>query len=163
MALNRFYLTENSIAQRSGLCIFISHQKRDADTAKKIADYFITSGIDVYFDEYDTKIDRTRPYSVVSAMLCLLSQNALDSKWIPWEVGYGYDRTTVVGLTLKEISQSVLPEYLQIVPILRGTKSLNNFISNVLKRDESTLINERKLFAAYQSQHPLDSVLNWEL
>ena len=134
---------------------------------------FITSGIDVYFDEYDTKIDRTRPYSVVSAiktgirnsthMLCLLSQNALDSKWIPWEVGYGYDRTTVVGLTLKEISQSVLPEYLQIVPILRGTKSLNNFISNVLKRDESTLINERKLFAAYQSQHPLDSVLNWEL
>ena len=122
-----------------------------------------------YFDEYDTKIDRTRPYSVVSAiktgirnsthMLCLLSQNALDSKWIPWEVGYGYDRTTVVGLTLKEISQSVLPEYLQIVPILRGTK----FISNVLKRDESTLINERKLFAAYQSQHPLDSVLNWEL
>ena len=64
MALNRFYLTENSIAQRSGLCIFISHQKRDADTAKKIADYFITSGIDVYFDEYDTKIDRTRPYSV---------------------------------------------------------------------------------------------------
>ena len=34
-------------------------------------------------------------------MLCLLSQNALDSKWIPWEVGYGYDRTTVVGLTLK--------------------------------------------------------------
>ena len=173
MALNRFYLTENSIAQRSGLCIFISHQKRDADTAKKIADYFITSGIDVYFDEYDTKIDRTRPYSVVSAiktgirnsthMLCLLSQNALDSKWIPWEVGYGYDRTTVVGLTLKEISQSVLPEYLQIVPILRGTKSFNNFISNVLKRDESTLINERKLFAAYQSQHPLDSVLNWEL
>lgn len=50
MALNRFYLTENSIAQRSGLCIFISHQKRDADTAKKIADYFITSGIDVYFE-----------------------------------------------------------------------------------------------------------------
>ena len=56
MALNRFYLTENSIAQRSGLCIFISHQKRDADTAKKIADYFITSGIDVYFDEYDTTV-----------------------------------------------------------------------------------------------------------
>ena len=40
MALNRFYLTENSIAQRSGLCIFISHQKRDADTAKKIAEKF---------------------------------------------------------------------------------------------------------------------------
>lgn len=35
MALNRFYLNENSISQRSGLCIFISHQKRDSDSAKK--------------------------------------------------------------------------------------------------------------------------------
>ena len=77
MALNRFYLTENSIAQRSGLCIFISHQKRDSDTAKKIADYFITSGIDVYFDEYDTKIDRTKPYSVVSAIKTQVLEIAL--------------------------------------------------------------------------------------
>ena len=90
MALNRFYLTENSIAQRSGLCIFISHQKRDADTAKKIADYFITSGIDVYFDEYDTKIDRTRPYSVVSAIKTGI-RNSTHMSFIPKCIGFKMD------------------------------------------------------------------------
>ena len=60
---------------------------------KKIADYFITSGIDVYFDEYDTKIDRTRPYSVVSAiktgirnsthMLCLFIPKCIGFKMDP--------------------------------------------------------------------------------
>lgn len=39
MALNRFYLTENSIAQRSGLCIFISHQKRDIDLGTNLGAY----------------------------------------------------------------------------------------------------------------------------
>ena len=173
MAINRFTIRENNLQPKIEFCIFISHQKRDSDIARKIADYFITSGIDVYFDEYDEKIDRNNPQSVVNAikrgiqnsthMLCLLSQNSIESKWIPWEVGYGYDRTTVIGLTLKEISKSVLPEYLQIVSILRGTQSLNNFISNVLKRDELKLINERKLFAANELQHPLDSVLDWRL
>lgn len=92
MALNRFYLTENSIAQRSGLCIFISHQKRDADTAKKIADYFITSGIDVYFDEYDTKIDRTRPYSVVSAIKTgIRNKHAHVMSFIPKCIGFKMD------------------------------------------------------------------------
>lgn len=173
MAINRFYLNENVLSQRDGLCIFISHQKRDSATARKIADYFLTSGIDVYFDEYDIKIDRTIPNSVVNAiksgiknsthMLCLLSENALDSNWIPWEVGYAYDRTIIVGLTIKEIAKSKLPEYLQIIQILRGSTSLNKFISTMLKRDESTLITERKLFSAIQPQHPLDFVLDWSL
>lgn len=172
MAQNRFYFPEY-YKPLTGYCIFISHQKRDSAAAKKIADYIIQAGIDVYFDEYDSKIDRTDPFSVVNAiktgiknsthMLCLLSQNALDSKWIPWEVGYGYDRTEVVGLTLKEISKSDLPEYLQIVTIVRGTKSLNTFISKVLNTDEYRLMNEEKLVENYKSQHPLDSVLDWQV
>lgn len=172
MALNRFYLPEH-YKPTTGYCIFISHQKRDSAAAKKIADYIIQAGIDVYFDEYDSNIDRSDPFSVVNAiktgiknsthMLCLLSLNALDSKWIPWEVGYGYDRTQVVGLTLKEISKSDLPEYLQIVTIVRGTKSLNTFIAKVLNTDEYTLKNEEKLVDNYKSQHPLDSVLDWQV
>lgn len=31
-------------------CIFISHQKADRVSAKKIADFLISKGIDVYFD-----------------------------------------------------------------------------------------------------------------
>lgn len=171
MAINRYYLPESGY--QTGMCIFISHQKKDSAAARKIADYFISAGIDVYFDEYDGKINRDSPASVVNAiktgirrsthMLCLLSVNALESKWVPWEVGYGYDRTEVVGLTLKELSMATLPEYLQVIPILKGTASLNGFISRELGRGESSLIREGRMFSANALHHPLDEVLNWQL
>ena len=85
--------------------VFISHQKKDKKEAKEIADYLKTVGIEVYFDEYDRELqiatETDNPKAVVSAikkginnsthMLCLISKNTLFSKWVPFEVGYGYD------------------------------------------------------------------------
>ena len=96
-------------------------------------------------------------------MLCILSQNALDSKWMPWEIGYGYDRLNVAGITVKALSKSELPEYLQIVPVLRGIKSLNAYISKTAGRIEDSMIAEQRLFSASMSNHPLDTVLDWQL
>ncbi len=169
---NRFYLNEQ-LYPRTGNCVFISHQRNDKEVAKKIADYILKSGVDIYFDEYDSSINRDDPQSVVNAiktsiqrsthMLCILSQNALQSKWIPWEIGYGYDRLQVAGITVKEISKAGLPEYLQIVPVIRGTKSLNTYLANLIGRMEESLIREQKLFSASQMNHPLDKVLDWQL
>ena len=169
---NRYYLNEAQYP-RTGNCVFISHQRNDKDVAKKIADYIYKSGVDIYFDEYDSSIDRDNPYSVVNAiktgikrsthMLCILSQSALLSKWMPWEIGYGYDRLHVAGITVKEIAKDVLPEYLQVVPVIRGTKSLNTYLANTIGRVEDSLIREQKLFSASQMNHPLDNVLDWQL
>lgn len=169
---NRYYLNEQQYP-RTGNCVFISHQKNDKEIAKKIADYINKSGVDIYFDEYDISINRDDPKSIVNAiktgirrsshMLCILSQNALDSKWMPWEIGYGYDRLHVAGITVKELSKSDLPEYLQIVPVLRGTKSLNEYISNTAGRIEDSMIREQKLFSASMLNHPLDAVLDWQM
>lgn len=152
-------------------CVFISHQKRDSMAAKMVADYLIDAGVNVYFDEYDDTLDLTNPSSVVagikdglnhsSHLLVLLSQNALQSKWIPWEVGYAYDTKTIISLTLKEISNYELPEYLQITRIIRGTNSLNELISEILGNPQFTLTYETKAFAASTPNHPLDSVLDW--
>lgn len=169
---NRYNLNEEQYP-RYGNCVFISHQKNDKDVAKTIANYIMRSGLDVYFDEYDASINRDNPQSVVYAikkgiqrsthMLCVLSQNALQSKWMPWEIGYGYDRLHVAGITVKEISKNVLPEYLQIVPVLRGTRSLNSYIASTIGRLEGTLINEQKIYSATMMNHPLDNVLDWNL
>lgn len=168
---NRYFLSEQYPTY--GNCVFISHQRNDKEVAKTIANYIYKSGLDIYFDEYDSSINRDDPRSVVNAikngiqksthMLCILSQNALQSKWMPWEIGYGYDRLHVAGITVKEISKDVLPEYLQIVPVLRGTKSLNTYIANTMNRIEQSLINERKIFSASMQSHPLDNVLEWNL
>jgi hypothetical protein len=46
--INRFYLTQkfsnrNSLLNKGIKCVFISHQKADAEQAKKIADYLLNT------------------------------------------------------------------------------------------------------------------------
>lgn len=171
-AINRYYLDD--ISYRQGInCVFISHQRKDKAVAKAIADYIEKAGVDVYFDEYDRSIDIYNPFSVVAAikkgiqksthMLCILSNNAMESKWMPWEIGYGYDKTQLYVLTVKELSESILPEYLQIVPILRGTKSLNKFLEKVCGKHEGQMLCENLYVLNSAPNHPLDNYLNWKL
>ncbi|MDD2215403.1 MAG: toll/interleukin-1 receptor domain-containing protein [Eubacteriales bacterium] len=178
--LNRFYLKdESSILWRKNYgikCVFISHQKDDASICKKIADYFINAGIDVYFDEYDSdlKIHRqtNNPQWVVDAikkginksshMLCVFSPNTLYSKWVPWEIGYGYDKTNLSALTLKGITDNQLPEYLKTVPIIRGTKTLNDYISTIEGKPLYRMFSD-SLLTEHTKTHPLDNYLDYNL
>ena len=66
MAFNRYYASE-IFDGINAKCVFISHQRNDKAVAKAIADYILTAGIDVYFDEYDTSIDINNPKSVVTS------------------------------------------------------------------------------------------------
>lgn len=179
--LNRFGLRGLSGSMsRSSMgvkCVFISHQKRDADVCRKIADYLINAGVDVYFDEYDSDLkdfnQREDPKQVVEAiknginksshMLCVISPNTMYSKWVPWEIGYGYDKTKVSVLTLKGIPDKELPEYLKTVPIVRGTKSLNTFIANIEDQLEQRMFSRGLLVENSMSFHPLAKYLDWNL
>lgn len=177
--INRHYLDESlSISRKNaGLkCVFLSHQKDDSKTCKFIADYIKNAGIDVYFDEYDkdlkNHLQSNNAKGVVNSirkginqsshMLCILSPNTLDSKWVPWEVGYGYDLTNLIALTLKGISDYQLPEYIKAIPIIRGTKSLNDFIS-ILKNESQTMLFSERLIIEHTKTHPLDSYLDYNL
>ena len=169
--VNKYFLQE-SPSHMTGFRVFISYHENDKKAAKIVADYFLKCGVDIYFDEYKTSIGDNLKVSIEtiktgiqhsSHMLCILSHIALKSHLMPWEIGYGYDTVQVVGLTIKEMSKSELPEYLQVVPILRGTKSLNTYIANTIGSDENSLIREQKLFSASQINHPLDDILDWQL
>ncbi|OJV88391.1 MAG: hypothetical protein BGO34_18775 [Bacteroidia bacterium 44-10] len=177
---NRFILTEDRIFSRKNLdikCVFISHQKDDACICRNIAEYLIKAGIDVYFDEYDNNLkfysQKNNPKNVVdsikkginksSHMLCVFSQNTLYSKWVPWEIGYGYDKTNLSVLTLKGITNTQLPEYLNTVPIIRGTKTLNEYISNIERKEQNRMISEGLMLNYSETFHPLNSYLDWNL
>lgn len=173
--INRALLTNESKSKiyfsAQDKCVFISHQKKDTTISKKIADYIMSYNIDVYFDEYDTDLRLYRqtnnPDGVVSCikkginisthMLCIISVNTLDSKWVPWELGYGYDKTTQSVLTLKGIVDNQLPDYLKTTNILRGTKTLNTFIQNVSGHPYLIIENYTK------PMHTLDNILDWSL
>jgi len=151
--------------------VFISHQKRDRDEAKEIADYLLSMNIDVYFDEFDRELQQAdledNPQAVVNAikrgirnsthMLCVVSRNTLSSEWVPFEVGYGYDSTNLSTLTLKGISESELPDYIRTKPVIRDIYDINKFV----KEQGKGSVLETKLFSAYDnSLHPLRNVMD---
>lgn len=178
--INRKLINEQTALQRKQLgikCVFISHQKADATICRHIADYLKEAGIDVYFDEYDNDLKIYRQSNnakgVVdsikkgiqqsSHMLCVISPNTLHSKWVPWEVGYGYDKTTLSALTLKGITDEQLPEYLKTVQLVRGTKTLNDYISNLAGEYKEKMFSSKRLISESTSVHPLDNYLDWKL
>ncbi|WP_160366936.1 TIR domain-containing protein [Sphingobacteruim zhuxiongii] len=109
-------------------------------------------------------------------MMVVVSDKTYKSLWVPFEVGYGHasildqeklknqnDRIKLSVLTLKDIAEKALPDYLQVGYLIKGTKSLNEYISKITDRLEKSLINESRIFSNSQMKHPLDSVLNWNL
>lgn len=170
--INRKYLNESARLRRSSeLCVFISHQKKDTKECSEIAEFLKSVGIDVYFDEYDSDlriaVQNDDPKKVVNAikkgiknsthMLCVISPNTLYSKWVPFEIGYGYDSTQVMVLTLKGISKADLPHYARAVPIIRDIYDINNFV----EINKGKYILESRKFSDYKSiSHPLSNIMD---
>jgi len=171
-------LSETTVKLHAALgikCVFISHQQADKALCREIATYIQESELDVYFDEddHDLRIHREAndPAGVVDSirkginnsthMLCVVSVNTVKSLWVPWEIGYAYDKTDLASLTLKGITDSLLPHYLLTRPVIRGTKSLNGYIQRLAGKSEATLVNESRLKLHSMSVHPLDDVLDW--
>src|SRR5690242_18221248 len=120
MALNRFYYPvkykrrEEFLASKV-TCVFISYQQKDKAEARKVADYLQNAGIDVYLDVYDKELrihhQSNNPKKVTEAicsginnsshMLVVISPNTVQSSWVPFEIGYGFDKTDLGVLCLK--------------------------------------------------------------
>jgi hypothetical protein len=87
----------NESKASAGLSIFLSHSHKDRKKARGLIRHFAGLGVEVYVDWNDSdmpretnretaeriksKIDETRLFMV------LATRNALDSKWVPWEIG----------------------------------------------------------------------------
>lgn len=151
--------------------IFISHQKKDAEVARKIADYLEDAGIDTYFDQYDNSIDRSDPNSVVQAirtgiensthMIVVFSPNTFESMWVPWEIGYAYNSQIALNvLRLKGVAKDKLPEYLKVVKVILDIWDINQFISNLTNIDRNSLLTEGRIRMYSDSIHPLSQFMD---
>lgn len=185
----RWLLESSTVKERP--CVFLSHKREDKSECRKIAEYLSDAEIDYYLDELDSNLQQAasqgNPELITESikkgiresnhMMVVVSERTYRSQWVPFEIGYGHsaildkgleegvneNRIKLSVLTLKDISQKDLPDYLQMGYIIRGTKSLNEYISDITNRLEKSLINEKRLFSNSQKAHPLDDVLNWQL
>lgn len=166
-------------------CVFLSHKKEDKPYCRVIANYLRDAEIDYYLDEKDPDLQQAvgsdnahlitesikKGISDSTHMLVVVSEKTYQSQWVPFEIGYGHsslvdgsnDKLKLSILTLKDLSESDLPTFMQVGNIVRGTKSLNKYISSISNKLENSMINEAKLFSHSKESHPLDNVLNWKL
>ncbi len=180
MAINRFYYPTKYESRAKVLalgvkCIFISHQQKDKEAAKKIADYLLAAGIDVYFDEYDNDLkiqnQGKNPKGVTQA-ICNGINNSIShmlvnsfTKYItfnlgPFEIGYGFEKTDLAVLCLKGIPKGGLPEYIRTAKIIRDIHDLNVLIANTTGKSKEILI-ETKMMSNYSNHlNPLASVMD---
>lgn len=168
-------------------CVFLSHKSEDKDACIKIGEYLNNVGIDTYLDINDDQLQTAWHNHDIETMtncikqgldnsshiLCIVSQNTINSKWVPFEIGYAHAviidnslnkvtrRYQVSLLKLENIADRKLPEYLQIVPNIEGAKSFDEYICNVLGTHEHQFINESTNLRLFSKQnHPLYNILN---
>lgn len=154
-AINRFlesfrFNSREELLSQGINCVFISHQKADSAQAKKIGDYLQQAGVEIYFDEYDDEVKThhkaNNPKELTEAichginnsshMLVVVSQHTLASNWVPFEIGYGFEKTELYILCLKDIARSSLPEYMHTGKIIRDTYSLKKLVRELKGKPE---------------------------
>ena len=179
VGINRKELESNfnktvRVLNRKIECVFISYQNKDKEKAKKIADYILSAGIDVYFDQYDQDLkieyQSTQPKRVTDAlckgidtsshMLVIVSPTTLQSKWVPFEIGYGYDKTDLAVLTLKGIPKGSLPEYLRTSTVIRDIDDLNKKISSIKGLDGEVLLERKEISSLKNVLNPIREVMD---
>ena len=178
-AINRYYsstkYSSRTDALKSGVkCVFLAHQQRDKDQAKKVADYLQNAGIEVYFDEYDRDLrfhhQNGNAKEVTKAicaginnsshMLVVVSPNTVTSTWVPFEIGYGYDKTELAVLCLKGIPVGTLPAYVKTARVIRDIYDINGFVSSFSGKSKEQLI-ETKMMSSHDSvQNSLADVMD---
>lgn len=154
-AINRFlesfrFNSREELLSQGINCVFISHQKADNTQAKKIGDFLQQAGVEIYFDEYDKEVkthhNTNNPKALTKAicnginnsshMLVVVSQHTLTSNWVPFEIGYGFEKTELYILCLKDIASSSLPEYMHAAKIIRDTHGLKKLVRELQGKPE---------------------------
>ncbi len=176
-------LYENRVLAKSAAalnrpCIFLSHISVDKSAVRVIGDYITQRGdIDVYLDIEDRDLQEAvrtgdphgitafveRGLSSSTHIMCIISDNTANSWWVPYELGFGkHMGRPLCSLRLKDVS---LPAYLAISEIIRGTDSLNRYLTRVrrgLSKSASVTNLTESLLRASMQGHPLDGFLNWQ-
>jgi hypothetical protein len=181
-AINRA-LHENRLLAKSrqstdAPCIFLSHISVDKSAATAIGSYITKQGdIDIYLDVTDQDLQDAvgandpagitrfieRGLSYATHIMCLVSANTVQSWWVPYELGFSKNAGKHLS-TLKLKGTVALPAFLEISELIRGTQSLNAYLTRVRRGLWKTAAIEtltETLTRHYASPHPLDSHLDW--
>ncbi|OZQ77436.1 toll/interleukin-1 receptor domain-containing protein [Paenibacillus odorifer] len=170
--------TQFASKQKSDVCIFLSYTSEDRKTVEKIGEYIQNAGFDIYLDIYDEKLQKAvsqgdpsaitknieNGLTVSTNVFCIVSEKTVNSWWVPYEIGFG--KRAEKGLATLTLKDTVtIPSFLEITRLLRGTRSLNDYLIEISNKSSILLESATKFvdINKYSMQlHPLDDYLNWK-
>mgnify|MGYP000204837051 CR=1 FL=1 len=137
-------------------CIFLSHRSTDKAGVRKVGDYIMSKGIDVYLDVDDANLQRAvtnEDHKAITAaielgiakstdLFAFVTQNSMSQKsssiWVPYEIGFAKRHgNPIAAVKSRDISQ--LPSYLVVVPQILNIRDLNAYLRQVLSRQKMSL------------------------
>lgn len=95
-------------------------------------------------------------------MITVVSTNTIYSTWVPFEIGYGFEKTELFVLCLKGIPKGKLPEYVRTAKIIRDIYDLNILIQRFTgeSRDSLEKANAVNLSDSNLLSSAMDNILN---
>ena len=137
-------------------CIFLSHRSTDKAAVKRIGEYIMDKGVDVYIDIDDTNLQNavaSNDHKAITAaielgishstdLLAYITSSTLSttssSVWVPFEIGFAKRNNNYLA-ALKSKDVPTLPSYLEIVRRINGIADLNAYLQEVISRKEIDL------------------------
>lgn len=96
--------------------IFLSHSHTDKELAKGLKNYLLSLGIDLYIDWLDASMPKETNRETANKIknritqsdhvLVLCTNNAVNSKWVPWEIGVADIQKSPTGVSIIPVVDS---------------------------------------------------------
>jgi hypothetical protein len=179
--IERMVRLSESISNLQTSCIFISYQREDEKYAEQTSKYILSKGIDVYFDKNDSDLrlanETSSPWSVTGSikkgldasthLIALISPSTYKSYWVPFEIGFSYERIGSGQKVLKhkDVSYLDLPDYLKVRGIMTGYDELDKFLDEIYSErhlilEKANKFHKIKAFSEFGSSHPMSNYLS---
>lgn len=140
---NDRHLLEKAARERP--CVFVSHSSADKAAARKLADWLMEQGVNVYFDEHDQVLRAAAASGEDKAIvqcihdgldksthaICVISKNTTNSQWVPYEMGYSASRNHPLALVqLAEVKE--LPSFYKVASVIKDLADLIQYVNKIL-------------------------------
>ncbi len=112
--------------------VFISHKNTDSLLAKKVAGRVQYNGLNTYLDTIDDLLIKDGPdladhllrrMSECDQLIAVVSQQTMNSWWVPWEIGVGSEKSfRMASFSRSSVS---LPSYLKKWPELHTDQDVD--------------------------------------
>lgn len=136
-----------SINNKTKPCIFLSHIRMDQEIVKKIGEYILKTGVNIYLDVDDLDLQKAvkenndvtitkfieKGINNSSHVMCILTENTKDSWWVPFEIGFGKNAAKkLLTMPIKSLPINKIPSYIKITDHVLGINALNSYLKKIL-------------------------------